>query len=414
MQDLARDRDEKRFRQKAVGKGEKAVDGTDVTSVGGNTKIVLFSSLPSYMQPGLESSRYFVLLPAGKRSAAPSNVDLLGDAHSFFERHSAHSHAPSTATSDATRRRRDGAPTTFLRYNAVDEEGRKCYIGQLKNSLRHGLGVLKWIDGSKYAGEWAEDHPCGFGVEKYADGSTYAGGFHQDLRHGFGEFEVSPGVSYCGQFEHGEMHGALYISETISMGVVKTVAARAEKGHVFREPNWNELEPDDPRKEIAGAMEKVIAALKGKVYAAVMRARNASQDAHDVALEVSHDAPDTYRGHVSSRPVSSHVPEALLVEEGSATMPPVKGALLENPSSRPNTPKTSRARPSSAKGRRSRPSSAKSATTSAKRTTTPATEHLPAVPSASPPSKEVNADEVLEALRKPYLKHCSFPGQCWR
>lgn len=51
----------------------------------------------------------------------------------------------------------------------------------------------------------------------------------QDLRHGFGEFEVSPGVSYCGQFEHGEMHGALYISEIHSSGVVKTMPARAEK-----------------------------------------------------------------------------------------------------------------------------------------------------------------------------------------
>lgn len=43
-------------------------------------------------------------------------------------------------------------------------------------------------------------------------------------------------------------------------------------------------------------LHQVITALKGKVYEAVTRARNASQDAHDVALEVSHDAPDTYRG----------------------------------------------------------------------------------------------------------------------
>lgn len=30
-----------------------------------------------------------------------------------------------------------------------------------------------------------------------------------------------------------------------------------DQGHVFREPNWSELEPNDPRKAIAGAMEKV-------------------------------------------------------------------------------------------------------------------------------------------------------------
>ena len=363
---------------------------------------------------GKKSSFQNVSVMAGTATSA-GNVDLLGDAHSFFERHSAHSHAPSTANSDAMLRRRGDIPTTYLRYNAHDEEGRKCYIGQLHNGVRHGLGVLKWIDGSKYAGEWASDHPCGFGVEKYSDGSSYSGGFHQDLRHGFGEFEVSPGVSYCGQFEHGEMHGALYINEIISGGVAKTMPARAEKGHVFREPNWSELKDDDPRKSIAGAMEKVIAALKGKVYEAVTRARNASQDAHDVALEVSHDAPDTYRGHVSSRPTSSRgrPPEAhdiLFAEEGSeqqAQMPPIKGALTRedlqpateaDSPARSRTPK-SRSRPSSS-NRCSRPSSAARPGRGKGDTATLASEMLPVVPGSSPSKGGMTGKECFGVLFK--------------
>ena len=59
MQDLARDRDEKRSRQKAVVHGEKTVDGMDVASVGGLAQSVLLLSLPSYMQSGFDSLYYF-------------------------------------------------------------------------------------------------------------------------------------------------------------------------------------------------------------------------------------------------------------------------------------------------------------------------------------------------------------------
>jgi hypothetical protein len=196
-------------------------------------------------------------------------------------------------------------PCTYLRYGPTDDEGRKCYIGQLKSGKRHGIGVLIWEDGSKYSGEWSDDHPCGFGVEKYADGSNYAGCFLQDLRHGYGEFEVSPGVSYCGQFEEGELHGSLIISEKHVDGSVRSISARAENGHVFREPEYNHFADNDPRKIIGDALLKVAAALKIKVFEAATLARNASQCAHEVALEVSHAGASTYVGDVSSRPITA-------------------------------------------------------------------------------------------------------------
>ena len=199
----------------------------------------------------------------------------------------------------------EDTPSTYLRYGPTDDEGRKCYIGQLKSGKRHGIGVLIWEDGSKYSGEWSEDHPCGFGVEKYADGSNYAGCFLQDLRHGYGEFEISPGVSYCGQFEEGELHGSLIINERHVDGSVRSISARAENGHVFREPEYNHFSDNDPRKIIGDALLKVAAALKIKVFEAVTLARNASQYAHEVALEVSHAGASTYVGDVSSRPITA-------------------------------------------------------------------------------------------------------------
>ena len=126
----------------------------------------------------------------------------------------------------------------YLRYCGNDEEGRKCYVGQLRNGWRHGFGVLEWVDGSKYAGSWRNDHPAGYGIETFADGSKYTGGFRKDFRDGYGEFELNTGVSYCAHFENGEMHGAMYIKEADRFGTMQEVSARAEQGSVLREPDW--------------------------------------------------------------------------------------------------------------------------------------------------------------------------------
>ncbi len=181
-------------------------------------------------------------------------------------------------------------PCVYLRYDANDEEGRRCYIGQLVNGWRHGLGVLKYTDQSKYAGTWKNDHPCGYGVERYTDGSVYTGGFSNDLRHGYGEFARSDDISYCGQFEDGEMHGVICIREVRADGGIRETGARAERGQVFREPDWENLSDDDPRKAIAASMRQLMDVLLTKVSEATTRARNMSQDAHDLALEVSSDA----------------------------------------------------------------------------------------------------------------------------
>ena len=200
------------------------------------------------------------------------------------------------------------APCSHLIYEEGDEQGRQCYIGQLQDSKRHGLGVLKFTDGSKYSGDWRNDHPCGHGVEKYSATSLYSGEFLEDRRHGYGQFEVSPDVSYCGQFQDGEMHGMLYILEIDSRngGILKLTSARADRGQIYREPQYDELEDDDPRKALASTMQKVVAALQAKVFTAVSTARAASQEAHDLALEVSRDASTTHRSPAtSSRPRST-------------------------------------------------------------------------------------------------------------
>ena len=184
------------------------------------------------------------------------------------------------------------SPCTLLRYNEDDDEGRQRYIGQLQDGKRHGLGVLEWSDGCKYSGDWRDDRSCGHGVEQYSGHSCYAGEFFEDLRHGYGQFDIAPGLSYCGQFEDGELHGMLYILETDAgnTGVAHITPARAEHGQIYREMDHKIYADEDPRKAIAVKIDQVVAALKARVLTAVSTARAASQEAHDLVLDVSSGA----------------------------------------------------------------------------------------------------------------------------
>ena len=45
---------------------------------------------------------------------------------------------------------------------------------------------MKYVDGSKYDGEWKDDKRNGKGINSYPDESIYDGEWKDDLRHGFG------------------------------------------------------------------------------------------------------------------------------------------------------------------------------------------------------------------------------------
>merc|ERR1711872_843792 len=41
-------------------------------------------------------------------------------------------------------------------YRGDDDDGRLCYDGEWKNKAAHGYGVMKWQNGDRYEGDWAE------------------------------------------------------------------------------------------------------------------------------------------------------------------------------------------------------------------------------------------------------------------
>ena len=60
------------------------------------------------------------------------------------------------------------------------------YIGEIKNKLRDGKGVLHGNDGNKYEGEWKNDKKEGKGTIITIDGEKYEGDWKNNKKEGRG------------------------------------------------------------------------------------------------------------------------------------------------------------------------------------------------------------------------------------
>ncbi|PRP89700.1 hypothetical protein PROFUN_00042 [Planoprotostelium fungivorum] len=93
------------------------------------------------------------------------------------------------------------SPGTF-----VLPDGHK-YIGDWKDSLRHGYGVFFWSDGRKYEGEWREDKRNIYGRYTYSDGTSYEGQWKDDKRNGIGTYSWPDGRQYTGEWDNHRKNG---------------------------------------------------------------------------------------------------------------------------------------------------------------------------------------------------------------
>ena len=124
----------------------------------------------------------------------------------------------------------DGISTILL--NNVEYPNKSEYLGEwnIKTGKRHGRGIQKWLDGSKYEGyfvndkaniqgklthsnndiyegEWVDDKAEGFGIYTHVDGTKYEGYWKNDKQHGRG-IEIWPDkTSYEGNFCNGMKNG---------------------------------------------------------------------------------------------------------------------------------------------------------------------------------------------------------------
>jgi len=81
------------------------------------------------------------------------------------------------------------------------------YFGEMLNNQRHGLGVMRYIDGRLYEGTWRNDIRFGIGFEKWPNLNYYEGEFSEGKPNGFGKFHWNSGEIYEGNWYKGFKHG---------------------------------------------------------------------------------------------------------------------------------------------------------------------------------------------------------------
>eukprot|EP00062_Callorhinchus_milii_P024847 gi/632985193/ref/XP_007909542.1/ PREDICTED: MORN repeat-containing protein 4 isoform X2 [Callorhinchus milii] len=83
-------------------------------------------------------------------------------------------------------------------------------IKPLSSSLRgrrHGVGQLKFADGSSYVGQFENGLFSGCGSLFFCDGSRYEGEFMQGKFQGVGVFTRYDGMKFEGEFKMGRVEG---------------------------------------------------------------------------------------------------------------------------------------------------------------------------------------------------------------
>jgi hypothetical protein len=87
----------------------------------------------------------------------------------------------------------------------VTTTGQK-FIGNFKDGMRHGKGVLLLPGGRKLEGTWQQNEIVE-GTYTLPDGTKYVGQWKFRERYGQGELTFPDGRKYVGEFKSGQRHG---------------------------------------------------------------------------------------------------------------------------------------------------------------------------------------------------------------
>ena len=95
----------------------------------------------------------------------------------------------------------------ILYYNKDDEKNRRKYEGEFKNDKKDGKGIMYWNNGDRYEGEYKNDKIEGKGIMHYNDGNRYEGEFKNDKKEGKGIYYWNDGNRYEGEFKNDKREG---------------------------------------------------------------------------------------------------------------------------------------------------------------------------------------------------------------
>jgi len=97
-----------------------------------------------------------------------------------------------------------------------DKETHPIYKGDVENGKPSGLGVITFLDGSKFVGEFKDGEKNGQGTFTFSWGGKYEGEFKDGKKHGQGTYTWTNGQKYEGEFKYGEKwNGTVYDNDGI-------------------------------------------------------------------------------------------------------------------------------------------------------------------------------------------------------
>jgi len=81
------------------------------------------------------------------------------------------------------------------------------YVGDMKNGIPHGKGILTSKDGDKYEGEFKNGTQSGIGTFTRPNGFKYVGEYRDGVANGIGTETYQSGGYYKGEFKNGKPNG---------------------------------------------------------------------------------------------------------------------------------------------------------------------------------------------------------------
>ena len=81
------------------------------------------------------------------------------------------------------------------------------YFGEIEGGLRHGQGIMSYINSRLYEGSWKEDLRHGKGYEKFLNNNTFEGFFIKGKPNGNGIYKWNTGEFYDGEWCNGVKSG---------------------------------------------------------------------------------------------------------------------------------------------------------------------------------------------------------------
>ena len=116
------------------------------------------------------------------------------------------------------------------------------YEGDFCMNKRHGSGKFFYKElGDVYEGSWCNDMKDGKGEYRFKNGTIFKGGFKKDQRHGFG-WKIQPNSVYCGDYFNGAKHG---VFKFVLLNTEETSLVEYKNNKKVKVKSMGKLKPSD-------------------------------------------------------------------------------------------------------------------------------------------------------------------------